>query len=318
MVAKERCPLARLGDFGGLLENIENGKAVLGGKGHVHPRHKGKMEVHVAHVAIAEIGCGVFRPLVGLGKQHPVGIVLVNMPAHTPEELEGLRQVLAVGPLSLIEIGNSIEPKPVNAHTEPEVKHIKKRLVHFGVFKVEIRLMVVEPMPVVLPRHRIPGPVGGLKVLKDDAGLGIFVRVVAPYIEIPLGRAKRSLAGALEPCVLVGGMVDNKFCDNLQPAAVGLLKKLPEIVQRPIVGVDRHIVSNVVSIVTERRGVERKNPDGGDAETLQITELLTEPLEVADSIIVTVEERLDMSLVDNGVFVPERFGLIHGGVERVK
>ena len=44
----------------------------------------------------------------------------------------------------------------------------------------------------------------------------------------------------------------------------------------------------------------------GDAEALQVVELLRQAREVADAVVVAVEERADVRLVDDGVLVPER------------
>ena len=43
-----------------------------------------------------------------------------------------------------------------------------------------------------------------------------------------------------------------------------------------------------------------------DAELLDVVELLDQAAKVADAVVVAVEERLDVQLVDDGVLVPER------------
>ena len=74
----------------------------------------------MAFVALAEIGARVLRPLVGLGEQHAVGIVRVELGADLLQDLVGLGQVLVVGALALDEIGDGVEPQPVDAHVEPD------------------------------------------------------------------------------------------------------------------------------------------------------------------------------------------------------
>jgi hypothetical protein len=45
---------------------------------------------------------------------------------------------------------------------------------------------------------------------------------------------------------------------------------------------------------------------GRDAEVLYVVETMRETVEVPDAVVVRVEERLDVQLVDDGVLVPER------------
>ena len=79
-----------------------------------------------------------------------------------------------------------------------------------------------------------------------------------------------------------------------------------EIVERAVARMDVPVVGDVVAVVLERRGEERQQPQAGDAEPLQVVELLRQAGEVADAVVVAVEERLDVRLVDDRVLVPER------------
>ena len=79
-----------------------------------------------------------------------------------------------------------------------------------------------------------------------------------------------------------------------------------EVVERAVARMDVPVVGDVVAVVAQRRREERQQPQAGDAEPLQVVELLREALEVADAVVVAVEERLDVRLVDDRVLVPER------------
>ncbi len=72
MVAQEESPLAGRVNLGRLGENIDDWESILLVNGHEHPRHQREVEVHVALVALTEIGRSVFRPLVGLGQKEAV------------------------------------------------------------------------------------------------------------------------------------------------------------------------------------------------------------------------------------------------------
>ena len=66
------------------------------------------------------------------------------------------------------------------------------------------------------------------------------------------------------------------------------------------------VVGDVIAVVAQRRGIERQQPQRRDTEILQVIELAAQPLEIADPIVVGVEERLDVQLIDDRVLVPQR------------
>ncbi len=161
-------------------------------------------------------------------------------------------------------------------------------------------------MPEVGLGHRVPGPVGRLGVGEDDARARVLVVVVAPHVEVALGRARRRAPRGLEPRVLVRGVVDDQLGDDAQLQPVRLLEHLAEVVERAVLRVDLVVVGDVVAVVLERRGVERHQPDRVDAEVLDVAELGGEALEVADAVVVGIEEGLDVELVDDRIHVPVR------------
>ncbi len=120
-------------------------------------------------------------------------------------------------------------------------------------------------------------------------------------------------AGALEPVVLVGGVIDDELGDDAQAAPLGFLDEALEILHGPEIGIDVAIVGDVVTVVAAGRGIERQQPQRGDAEVLQIAELLGQSGKIADAVIVAVGKGLDVQLIDDGVLVPKRIAL---GVRR--
>jgi hypothetical protein len=95
---------------------------------------------------------------------------------------------------------------------------------------------------------------------------------------------------------------------------VGLAHEAAHVAQRPVGRVDAAVVGDVVAVVLERRRVEGQKPDRGDAEVLQVVELLDQAGEVADAVVVGVVEGPDVDLVDDRVLVPEGVG--GGGAQR--
>jgi hypothetical protein len=119
-------------------------------------------------------------------------------------------------------------------------------------------------------------------------------------------------AGALEPRVLIGGVVDYELDHDLEVAGVGFIEKLLEVGDGAIGGVHVDVVGDVIAVVAKGRGEEREEPEAGDAEFLEIVEFGDKTLEVADAVGVGVGERAHVNLVDDGVFEPERVGYAAG------
>ena len=314
MVAQENAPLTAFGDCGGLPQDVGDRIAVLLGDGHVHPRHQREVKSHVALVAVAEIGARVLRPLVRLGQQHPAVVMLVQIGADRLEDRVGLRQVLVVGAVAFHQIGDRVKPQTVHALVQPEMHDLQNAGHHVGVVEVQVRLMVEEPVPVELAGHRIPGPVAVVSVVEDHPRLvHPFGRIVGPDVEIALGTALGGPARALEPRMLVGGVVDDQFGNDLQAAAVRFLDEGFEIRHRPVGRIDLLEIGDVVAVVAQRRRIERKDPDRRCAQFLHMVEPAHQSGEIADAVAVGVHERLDVQLIDDRVAVPVRH-LGHGGI----
>jgi hypothetical protein len=266
------------------------------------------VERHVALVAgaRAEIRHRVLGPLVGLGQEHPVTVPLVDVAAELPQELVGRLEVLAARPVLLVEVRDGVEPQPVETEIEPVVDDREHLLPNAGVLVVEIGLVGEEAVPVVGARHRIPGPVRGLRVGEDDPRIAVAVGAVAPDVVLAPGTPGRRPARPLEPGVLVGGVVEDELPDDAEPPAVGLGEERADVGQGPVVGVDAGVVGRVVAVVAARRGEEGQQPEGRHPEVDEIVELLRQAREVADPVAVAVAEGPDRHLVDDGVLVPVR------------
>ncbi len=305
MIAQEQRPLARCRDVGRLPEDVGDRKAVFLGDRHVDARHQREVIGHMAFVAMAEIFLHVLRPLVGLGQQDlalGIGIELLAQPL---DDGVRLRQVLVVGAVALAQIGDGVEPEAVDAGVEPALHHLHDGPHHARIVEIEVRLVREEAMPVELAGLRIPGPVRLLGIGEDDPRIEVFLVGIAPDIPAARARIRRAAACALEPRMLVRSVVDDEFGDDAEAALLGLLDEALEVLHRAEIGIDVAIITDVVAVVAAGRGIERQQPQRGDAELLQIAEFFRQPGEVADAVIVAVGKRLDMQLVDDRVLVPE-------------
>ena len=70
--------------------------------------------------------------------------------------------------------------------------------------------------------------------------------------------------------------------------------------------VDVEVVRDVVAVVLLGRRVARVQPDGVDAERLDVVEVLADPVEVADAVAGRVGERAHVHLVDERGLPPVR------------
>ena len=304
VVAQEDRPLAVGRDLRRLAQDIGDRKPILARDRHVHARHQREVERHVAFVAVAEIVLGVLRPLVGLGEQHAVGIVVVDLGADALQHRVGLGQVLVVGALALHQVRHGIEPQPVDAEFQPVAQDGEHLLHHPRVVEVEVRLVRIEAVPVIRAGLVVESPVRAQRIDEDDAGAGIFAVVVRPHIEVAVHRARLGTPRALEPRVLVRRVVDHQLGDHPHAARVRHCDEPPGVGQRAVVGMHAAVVADVVAVVEPRRRVERQQPDRVDAEIGDVVELGDQAGEIANPVVVRIEERFQMELIDDRVLVP--------------
>ena len=320
MVAQEYRPLAAVRNIRGLLHDLGDGVAVFLGDRHVNARHERKVICHVALIAVAEILAHILGPLICLREQEPILVVRIDGGAQLLDDLVRFAQILVVRALALDQIRDGVEAEPVDPHVEPETHDPQHRIHDFRIVEIQIGLVAEEAMPEIRLGDRIPGPVRAFGIDENDAGAQILLIAVAPDVEVPFRGAGGRLARGLEPRVLVGGVVDDEFGHHLQSEAMGLQKHGAKIVERAELRVDVGIFRDVVAVVLQRRGIERHEPDRVHTQVPDVFELRGESSKVADSIGVRIEERFDVELVDDRVFVPKR--VVHdqprgrGGFER--
>jgi hypothetical protein len=275
---------------------------------------------HVALVAVAEVFAHVLGPLIGFGQQESVFIIRVDRRAQLLDHLVGFAQVFVVGAFTLDQVGNRIEPEAVDPHVEPETHGLQHRLQDPRIVEIQIRLVAEEAMPEVRLRLRVPGPVRSFGVGEYDARVEVFLVGVAPDVEIALRRARRRRARGLEPGVLIGRVIDDELGDHLQSQPVRLVQHGAKILERTVLRMDILIVGDVVAVVLQGRGIEGHQPEGVDAQIPDIFELGCQSLEIADAVVVRIEERLDVALVDDRVLVPKSVIGIdagqRGGIQR--
>ncbi len=104
--------------------------------------------------------------------------------------------------------------------------------------------------------------------------------------------------------MLVGGVVGDHVEDDADVALFGLGDQAVEVGEGSVLGIDVAVVGDVVAEVDLGGGVHGGEPDGVDAEVLQVVEPLGDAVEVADAVTVGVLEAAGVDLVDDGVLPP--------------
>ena len=227
----------------------------------------------------------------------------VDLLAQLAQQGVGLGEVLARAAVALEQVGHGVEAEPVEPEVEPEPHHAEHGLDHGGVLVVEVGLVRIEAVPVVLLAGLVPRPVRRLHVDEHDACLGPPLVVVVPDVPVRLGVVARR-ARLDEPRVLVARVVHDQIGDDPDAASVRVVEELDEVVEEPELGVHGEEVTDVVPAVAHGRGVERQQPQAVDAEPLQIVELGPQPGQVADAVVVGVEEAAREHLVEHAPAVP--------------
>lgn len=166
--------------------------------------------------------------------------------------------------------------------------------------------MRIEAMPVVLARDRIVRPVRRLGIEEDDPRARVLEIGVGPHVVVAVDGAALRAPGALEPRMLIRRVVDHELGDHPQPARVRLADEAAHVRERAVVGMHAAVVGDVVAVVAARRRIERQQPHRVDAELRDVVELRDQAGEIADAVVVGVEERLHVQLVDDRILVPQR------------
>ena len=159
VIAQKESPLAGFRNGRCLFQDIDNRKSIFHLHGHEEPWHQGEMKVHMAFVAIPEIGGGIFRPLIGLRQKQAVFEFFIDVRPECFEKRMGFREVFAIGAFPLVEIRHGVQPQTVHAHVQPEIQDFKDGLLHIRVVVIEIRLVGEKAMPEIGFGHRVPGPI---------------------------------------------------------------------------------------------------------------------------------------------------------------
>ncbi len=104
--------------------------------------------------------------------------------------------------------------------------------------------------------------------------------------------------------MLVRGVVHHHVHDDADLPLFGFGHQPVEIRHGAVLGIDRLVVGNVVTEIYLGRGIDGRQPDGVDAQALEVIEPLGDSVEVADTVAVRVLEAAGIDLVNDRMFPP--------------
>jgi len=112
--------------------------------------------------------------------------------------------------------------------------------------------------------------------------------------------------------MLVGGMVGDVVHDDFETTPVGLRDQLVKDRQVAEEREDVGVIGHVVAEVRHRRGIDRRHPDGIDAQCVaQVFQLLDEARQVAHAIAGRVFTAAHVDDIDSAGLPPRVFPVCH-------
>ena len=318
VIAQKKAPLAVVRDGRRLRHDVGDGQPIFLPERHVNARHQREVKRHVALIALAKVGADVGRPLVRFRKNETVRVIGVDCGANSFDHGMRLGQVFAGGSIPLAQIGNRVHAQRVHAHIEPESHRLQDFFENQGIIEIEVGLVRKKTVPVEGLCGFVPRPVRLFGVGEDNACVLVELVGIRPDVHVALRRAGRRKARSLEPRMLIAGVINDQLDHDLHVALMGGVEKGSEVSQGAVRGIDVDVVRDVVTVISKRRRKERKKPDAGDAELLEIVQMRQEAWKVADAIAVRVGEGTHVQFVDDGVLEPQRIDcacqLLHASI----
>ena len=206
--------------------------------------------------------------------------------------------------LILRDHADHIHTEAIDSLLAPPSHHIKHFIPHLLIFPVQIRLFLREAVQVVHFCRLIILPCGTGKTGFPVVRL-LAVSRLLPDIVIPV-RIVFGLAALHKPCVFIRCVIHYQIHHNFDIAPMRLGKHPVKILHRAKIRHNVSVVGNIISIVIVGGTVHRREPDDIDPQLLKIGQMLSNSLNIADSIPIAVRKTAGIDLI-NDRFLPPCF-----------
>ena len=197
---------------------------------------------------------------------------------------------------------DDVEAETVDPFLRPEMDDLLHLGAHGRVLPVEIRLLAGKEVQVVLAGGRIqlPGAAAklGLPVVGHAAVHRIFPDVVVAIGAVLVPQRR------LEPDVLGGGVIHHDIHHDADAARMGGAQQGLEIAHGAVGGIYVEVIGDVVAVVHLGGDVDRGQPEGIDAEGLEVVEAGHDPLEITGATGAGILKAFGVDLVNHGALPP--------------
>ena len=105
--------------------------------------------------------------------------------------------------------------------------------------------------------------------------------------------------------MFIGSVIDDEINEHAHPALLTAMRKLDKVAEGAVARINPIVVRYVIAIILTGGWLEGHEPNGSDADTLQIVQATHQSLEVTDAVSVSIHIGCDRKAIDDGVLVPE-------------
>ena len=207
----------------------------------------------------------------GFGESEAV-VVVEHIPLELGEVFVDVRAVVIAGhalidgeevvigqALFFGDVGDDILTEAVHPHVQPKAEDFLHLLADEGVVHVEVGLLHGEEVKVILPTHFIICPRLALKIAVPVVGeLAIFTGA-PPNVVVGVGLD--TLAALLKPLMFIAGVVHHQVHHQFHPPLMAALQHFFKGLHAAELGVNVHIVGDVVAAVCPGGGVDGGEPN---------------------------------------------------------
>lgn len=202
-----------------------------------------------------------------------------------------------------LDVDDGIDAEAADAFIDPEIGRIIEGLADGRILPIQIWLFDGEGVQVILLPFFAPRPGRAAEDRAPVRRRRTVLFGIAP--DVPVGLVVSAAAFRfLEPGVPVRRMVIDQVHDDADIPLLPFGNESIHISHRAIARVDGRIVADVIAVIDHRRRVDRRQPDGADAEFPEIIQVTRHAGNIAFAAARRVLEAAGVNLIDSRLLPP--------------